>query len=103
MLHSDEAEMSIALENAITDVQNAADSNGLSIVLCAHPEDIDQVRGDLYLFAMNFRPENIWLNDGEEAGCRNLALLANLLAAHLIAPKVARKSWSTVPDAPQQK
>ena len=83
------------LEQACINLCNATDGRGLAVMLCSNPLDIDQVRGDLYLFAMNFRPENVWLNDGEEAGCRNLALLANLLAEHI---KTARLSTTVLTE-----
>jgi hypothetical protein len=73
----------VKLEEAACEVVKAKDSNGLAIRFCRDPMDADVVREDLHNFARFFKPENNWLNDGEEAGCRNLALLANLLAAHL--------------------
>ncbi len=73
----------LSLEQATGTLTKATDSHGLAIRICTNPTDIDAVRQDLYMFASNFRPETVWLNNGEEAGCRNLAILANLLAAHL--------------------
>jgi hypothetical protein len=71
------------LEQAAINVCRATDGRGLAVMLCPRPTDIDAVRHSLYMFVQNFRPENHWLSNGEEAGCRNLALLANLLAEHL--------------------
>jgi hypothetical protein len=76
-----------SLEQAMINLMLARDSSGLAVMLCSQPTSIDRVRSALYVFAMNFRPEARWMNDGEEAGCRNLSLLASLLAEHLKASK----------------